>query len=186
MTIILYVRDPYSWFVSAYGQNLKLGKAFCLSFKEFLDERMFRVEYSRIASVWAEVFGKGQVLIRSYDFAKTVGLQGDLMSLLSLPNDLIPEEPHMNIRKSDNDFAWIRTLNRIELYFYHLNKTRAWIRKLRRLSRFGFGNGLKFKKELRQWEDFVLRETESQIREFAKTWLDPEQSKYLLARYNRK
>jgi hypothetical protein len=113
--IVIYFRNPLSFLISAYKQNVKGGKC-DVPFREFVEERVFRCDYGRILAPWVETFGREHVLVRSYDkVAKSPGIEEDIMGIIGLSPEWF--EAHRTRRKwanvspPDDAIGLLRELN---------------------------------------------------------------------------
>jgi tetratricopeptide (TPR) repeat protein len=82
ITVIIYVREPYSWLNSYFCQNVKHG----IRFSEFNEDVLFHFDCKARAEKFISVFGKNNIICKNYaknslagndiviDFYKTIGL----------------------------------------------------------------------------------------------------------------
>jgi hypothetical protein len=183
--VIAYVRDPFDFMVSAYGQQITSQTGYSGSFSDFVQKNLPRCDYESLAQNWSRAFGDAAVRIRSFDHARSVGLARDFCDATGvLPSDKTPPEASVrNSGKGNKSLSWFRTLNRLEARLPSGRTMRPVIRKLRRLSRFGFGNANAFQSELDALETSVVETTNVAAARFAARWLPLEHQTSFLRRY---
>ena len=86
--VILFLREPSSFLISLYKYNIKSGNVY-YSFQQYLNKNLSRCNYQKIVSTWSQYFSSKNILIESYEQAKSIGLITSLFSLMKLSNSRI-------------------------------------------------------------------------------------------------
>ena len=130
--VVMYVREPVSHSVSKYRHDVKMGNT-SMSLREYV--KSYRLPFYSVAERWAAVFGKRNLLIRSYDrddsqwdivsdFAELIGLKlsdafpsheyelnqgiaGNFLFVKRILNFFITREEASSIRKEINKLGFM-------------------------------------------------------------------------------
>jgi hypothetical protein len=112
--VVVYLRSPLSFLVSAYKQRVKVGQ-YGGSFGGFVREYV-RFGYGDLLARWADVFGAENVLARVYDkVKKSPGVEEDFLDVLGVSPSKFPayfaEKPRANVSPPDDAVMLMRRLN---------------------------------------------------------------------------
>lgn len=128
--IVLFLRNPLDFLVSAYKQNIKSGKT-AESFDEFVERRKHRCNYTRLVERWAGKFGTDYLHVRVFEKYQDNNVEQSILDLLEL--DLETYETYMqqlpaNVSPSDQQIALVQKINKMEATW---GRSMFW-KKLRR------------------------------------------------------
>lgn len=114
--IIMYLRRQDTYIESAYAQRIK--HTYSASIDAFLQEE-HTLDYEKLCDRWAEVFGKGNIIIRPYEKKqfKNSNIFSDFMGILGVEDISTFAIPKANINPSLNkDAVYFKKLvNRLNL-----------------------------------------------------------------------
>ena len=101
ITVLVYVRDPASYVVSRASQKLQHGR----TMDEIVADPPVYSYRAEIESWWSH-FGRENVIVRPYGVKETTA---DVLDVIGLPQDTIPERNWRNTRPSAEAIEAIRT-----------------------------------------------------------------------------
>lgn len=83
VTVVVYVRNLYSFILSSYSTAVKQGET--VELYEFIgrDKLKYRFQYEKILNLWRNVFGQDNVIVKNYDdVCVGEGLVSDFFSFI--------------------------------------------------------------------------------------------------------
>ncbi|MGK7954727.1 MAG: hypothetical protein AB4063_05635 [Crocosphaera sp.] len=135
--IVTYKRDLLLHALSAYTQSVKQGRSFG-SFRKFIEgnaEGIF--SFSQKVSIWENIFGKNNLVIKSFDqFKEKQELELDFLKLISVNSESIIskikiEEKGKNKSPSPSVVRLLCLVNRIDKLSGNRADFQPFLRKLR-------------------------------------------------------
>lgn len=119
--LIIYMRQPFRWIQSDYNQGVKGWRQLTCSFDEHLNSILSSkdspMNFYNMLSVWASVFGWGNLIVRSYD-AERSDITSSFLKILGvkeLSEFIIPEREDSNPRLAMFQLERLRAINALEL-----------------------------------------------------------------------
>lgn len=114
VSILLYLRNQFTFMVSLHGQGIKSGNV-SQPFSQFIADRLWYCEYAKIIERWSSVFGNDSIIIRLYDREKKhlfAGVSGALDCQLCVGSQ--KGEKRVNASPPNSALHMIRLLNHIQ------------------------------------------------------------------------
>lgn len=81
--IVVYLRDPTAFMISAFNQEVKRG-GIKLGFADYFSKHVDRCNYHSMLDDWASAFSRCCLVVRIYEQAKEVGILEDFANLVGL------------------------------------------------------------------------------------------------------
>jgi len=129
---VMYVRNPVSFLVSAWKQQVKTG-AYTDRFRPFLESRYQRADFGSMAYRWAAALDPGRLDVRVYEEAEaTTGLVSDFAAAAGFAAHGVEwHHPRQRINASPDDatLAVVRLVGRAERRFPRRARTLARLRR---------------------------------------------------------
>jgi hypothetical protein len=146
--VVIYLRNPLSFLVSAYKQNVKGGKC-DVSFRAFLEERVYRCDYGRILAPWEDVFGREAMRLRIYDkVLQAPGIEEDIIDIIGLAPEWLRDHRTRrrwaNVSPPDDAIRLLKELNVLNRRLAAVSPASTMINRARRsvITQKRFGRAL--------------------------------------------
>lgn len=116
--VVVYLRRQDSFIQSGYSQLIKGSEYFSGSIREFIDGLAVFMDYSFMLNLWAEIFGKENILVRVYEKQQLPGGSvQDFLRVIEIPTDLsniiLSTTDNYNIRLSRELLDYKLILNQL-------------------------------------------------------------------------
>lgn len=113
--IILYLRNPTDFLLSAYKQRVKSGKYY-KPIDVFVDESISRCDYISLIDRWIRVFERDRIIIKRFEECAKLGLVNSFFSLIGISAIFEKEKAQddkkrLNVSPPDKDISIIRFFN---------------------------------------------------------------------------
>lgn len=114
--IIFYVREPLSWTKSAYGQQVR-QKDICYtgSYEDYMLSIIRSIEYKKRIQAWSRIFGRENVVVKSYESAVETGLIQEFFEAKEVNLTVNEDEWRNNVGLSPNAINYLRSVNKEKL-----------------------------------------------------------------------
>ena len=120
VSVILYLRNPVRFLLSAYRQQTNGHRAIACNFEQFVIENVARCDYENLVCNWAGIFGPNSLKVRVFDYVvSSDDLLADFARSTGLPAIPNMDGLHLNASSSLGVTRIISVLNNLQKWFPH-------------------------------------------------------------------
>lgn len=132
--IVIYLRRQDRWLESWYNQQVKNGNHLPSDLLEFSEKQHFLLDYESQLNSWAEIFGKSNLIVRSYEKEQLPdGVVTDFLNILNLgalQEYPLHQQPRYNAQLNRNALEFINLCNALNLEKNDSYKLRLLVREI--------------------------------------------------------